>query len=70
MKTTTQRGYETFFAIASPTTLASLIADCQNAGPWRQEIEAYIELENMAYGALVANVGQQEADELLNQYRD
>lgn len=53
---------DTFFALASPTTLANLIADAKysDAAPERAE------LERMAREALVANVGEQEAEDLIN----
>lgn len=54
---------QTFFDIASPTTLVSLITDVENrltCVNWDM-----LELKNTARECLIANVGEQEAKELL-----
>lgn len=58
-----QMNLDTFFSIASPTTLASLIADVQNAGTGAESY--HLDLERKAYAELKANVGKEEADELI-----
>jgi len=52
-----------FWDIASPTTLASLIADIEAAG-YCDHDQAF-RLRGDAIDALVANVGEAEADELI-----
>ena len=53
---------ELFWKLASPTTLASLIADLQNVDEWTDEI---VDLRSRLMDALVANVGDDEAAGLL-----
>ena len=50
----------TFFAAASPTTLASLIADLRMLGTGADDDQ--IRLEVRAYVVLVANCGTEEAE--------
>ena len=53
-----------FFQVASPTTLASLISDIQAMGTGASEIE--LKLERRAWEVLDANVGKDEARELVD----
>lgn len=53
---------ELFWKLASPTTLASLIADLQNVDEWTDEI---VELRSRLMDELVAIVGDDEAAGLL-----
>ncbi len=56
---------QTFFDVASPTTLASLIADIDAAGGTQVERARRSGLYRDALAALIANVGKAEADELI-----
>ena len=56
-------GINVFFAVASPTTLASLIVDCQQAEPdASKEVRT---LRAMAEVELESNVGKEEAEALI-----
>ncbi|MFH1603389.1 MAG: hypothetical protein ABIH03_05735 [Pseudomonadota bacterium] len=52
-------------ALMSPTTLASLIADIQRLGTGAQY--ECLQLERDAMAALVANVGEDEAEKLIEE---
>lgn len=54
---------DTFFAVASPTTLASLIADI---GELDDADDAEIELSSAARDNLEANVGEEECTRLID----
>ena len=54
---------DTFFDIASPTTLASLIADVEIAG--KGASSQHRQLEREANRLLVANVGPEEAEAMI-----
>lgn len=56
---------QTFFDVASPTTLASLIADIDAAGGTQTEREKRMPLYRDALQALIANVGNDEAETLV-----
>lgn len=60
-----QMNLSTFFAVASPTTLASLIADVQQMGTGADSDQ--LRLERRATETLWALVGQDEAGELIRQ---
>jgi len=52
---------QTFFDVASPTTLASLIADIENVPASESERLKYFALHRDASQALIAIVGNDEA---------
>lgn len=54
-----------FFQVASPTTLASLIADIQAMGTGASDME--LKMERRAMEVLEANVGSDEASRLVDQ---
>ncbi len=53
-----------FFKVASPTTLASLIADIELMGTGASHLE--MNLEGRAWQVLEANVGKEEAKQLVD----